>query len=114
MEIQVEHLVALFAAIFACDGFWSYVRYKAENRRAKDVDQEAVKTGLLALLHDRIYQLGEFYILSGYITFDEFDNLTYLYKPYEALKGNSTGTDIYEKCKALPREKEKRRVGPNE
>ena len=114
MGIQVEQLVALVVAIFACDGFWSYVRYKAENRRAINVNQETIKTGLLALLHDRIYQLGEFYILSGYITFDEFDNLTYLYEPYEALKGNSTGTDIYEKCKQLPREKETRRVGPND
>lgn len=110
MEIQIEHVVAIVVAIFACDGFWSYIRYKAESRKGHNKEIQVIKEGLLALLHDRLYNIGEMYIMSGYITFDEFDNLAYLYKPYKDLGGNSTGDDVYEKCKNLPRKQDSQRA----
>lgn len=100
MKVPIELLVTIIVAIFASDGFWSYIRSRSEK---KDNTKNAMEEGLLALLHDRIYELSQFYILSGYITFSEFDNLTYLFKPYEHLGGNGNAHDLYVKCKDLPR-----------
>ena len=100
MKAPIELLITIVIAIFASDGFWSYIRSRSEK---KDSTKSAIEEGLLALLHDRIYELSQFYILSGYITFSEFDNLSYLYKPYENLGGNSNAHDLYMKCKDLPR-----------
>lgn len=104
MKVPIELLVTIIVAIFASDGFWSYIRSKSDKR---DNVKSAIEEGLVALLHDRIYELSKFYIKSGHITFSEFDNLTYLYKPYEKLGGNSNAPDLYAKCKDLPRKEDR-------
>ena len=38
----------------------------------------------------------------GYITPDGLRNLTYLYKTYHTMGGNGTGTELYNRAKALP------------
>lgn len=63
--------------------------------------QEVLKEGMLAILHDRIYQLCTIYIERTSITVDELENLEYLYKSYHNLGGNGTGTALYERCKNL-------------
>ena len=57
---------------------------------------------VMAINHDQLYRMGEFYILTNQITVNEMKNLEYLYRGYHALGGNGTGTEIYEKCKELP------------
>lgn len=94
MEIRLEYAVTIFVAIFACDGFWSYVRYRFEKKDAKT-------KAILALLHDKIYYLCEKHILSGAISVDELDNLTYLYGPYKEMGGNGTCEHLYNECKKL-------------
>lgn len=63
--------------------------------------QKLLKEGMLAMLHDRIYQLCTVYIDRNSITIDELENLEYLYKSYHNLGGNGTGTSLFERCKAL-------------
>ena len=63
--------------------------------------QRLLKEGMLAILHDRLYQLCTSYIDRGCITVDELENLEYLYKSYHNLGGNGTGTSLFERCKAL-------------
>ena len=104
----IQLIVTVVVAVFTCNGLWEIVKYKIER---KDSTKSAEDEALIALLHDRIYQLAECYILSGFITFEEFDNLTYLYSPYKKLGGNNTGEDLYQKCKSLPRVKEGNRKG---
>lgn len=103
MSHHIELIVTIVVAIFASGGFWSFLQYVIMQRNTA---QSAEREALIALLHDRIYSLAETYILSGFITFEEFDNLSYLYKPYQKLGGNSTGEDLYNKCKSLPRKKD--------
>lgn len=78
---------------------------KKEQEEKTEESGEATNAALMALLHDRIYELAERCIVRGSISFDEFDNLTYLFTPYEKLGGNGTGKDLYAKCKNLPRRK---------
>ena len=106
MSHHIELIVTIVVAIFASGGFWSFLQYIIMQRNTA---HSAEKDALIALLHDRIYTLAENYILSGFITFEEFDNLSYLYKPYKDLGGNSTGEDLYDKCKKLPRMKDNKR-----
>lgn len=70
-------------------------------------EQELVKQGVLAILHDRLYQACQFYLQRGYCTLADRDNLEYMFRPYKALGGNGTGEDLYDRCLALPYEIER-------
>ncbi len=65
-------------------------------------EQDLVKQGVLAILHDRLYQACQFYLKRGYCTIDDRDNLEYMFRPYKALGGNGTGEELYNRCLALP------------
>ena len=68
----------------------------------KKSEYEVLKEGILALLHDRLYQACSFFIEKGYCSLEDRANLEYLYKPYKALGGNGTGEHLYRKCLELP------------
>ena len=78
--------------------------YRRLSKRIKEQEKErqAIKTGLLAILHDRLYQACLRYISQGWIDDDDMKNLEYLYKSYHALGGNGTGTELYNRAKSLP------------
>ena len=63
--------------------------------------QRLLKEGMVAILHDRLYQLCTIYIERSSITIDELENLEYLYKSYHNLGGNGTGTALFNRCKSL-------------
>lgn len=65
-------------------------------------EQDLVKQGVLAILHDRLYQACQFYLKRGYCTIDDRDNLEYMFRPYKALGGNGTGEELYNRCLTLP------------
>lgn len=92
-----EILLAIIA-IFASNGFWTFVQSKSQSR-SKTVSAE--QKGLLALLHNQLYESCTHYLAVGLITIDEMDNLDCIYEAYHALGGNGTGTRLYERCKAL-------------
>ena len=66
------------------------------------VKYKALLEGVLAILHDRIYQACHYYLKKGYIDTSGLKNLEYLYRSYHALGGNGTGTELYNRAKALP------------
>ena len=77
--------------------------YRRLAKRVKEQEEErkAIKAGLLASLHDRLYAEGSRYIAQGSIDTDGLRNLEYLYRSYHALGGNGTGTELYNRAKAL-------------
>ena len=73
------------------------------NTVKKQQEREQVREeGIKALLHDRIYQVGNFYLTRGYCTIEDRDNLECMFRPYVGLGGNGTGQDIYDRCRKLP------------
>ena len=66
------------------------------------VKYKALLDGVLAILHDRIYQAYQFYLAQGYVDMAGLKNVEYLYRSYHALGGNGTGTELYNRVKALP------------
>lgn len=65
-------------------------------------EQDKMKEGILAILHDRLYQACRFYLSQGHIDVDSLKNVEYLYNSYHDLGGNGTGTELYNRVKALP------------
>ena len=96
----MSDITQIIIAVFASSGFWGIAQTLIINRKQK---KDLERNGILALLHDRIYDIAESAIVKGSISFDEFDNLTALYEPYKAMGGNGTGKALYEKAKDLPR-----------
>ena len=73
--------------------------YKYILKRVKE--HESLKEGLVAILHDRIFQSGMYFIDKGEISVSELDNIEGIYNAYHKLGGNGTGTEIYERVKEL-------------
>ena len=65
-------------------------------------EQKALKKAVKALLHDRLYQSCRFYIKEGCVDPEGLGNVGIVYEAYHELHGNGTGTNLYERVKALP------------
>lgn len=98
--VQAHWVAWLFAAISSA----LVAGYKILSARIKMYrkEQAALKEGVLALLHDRLYQGCRYHIHNEAIADDEMKNMEYLYNGYHALGGNGTGTELYERIKKLP------------
>lgn len=91
------------------------------NKKIKErkAEQEALKSGLLAILHDRLFSICNQYLAMDYIPVDKseeiLDNAKIIYDAYHDLGGNSTGTAIYKKFMKLQvRKGEKTNGNPNQ
>ena len=105
MDWILEYWIqAVFAAILAGMAYMM----KQLNARIKQerAENEAIKTAMIAILHDRLFQCCQHHIKVGFIPLSEsetiLDNLKLLYDTYSALGGNGTGTELYKRTKALP------------
>lgn len=85
-----------------CAALVAECRRLAKRVKAQEEERKAIKEGLLAMLHDRLYAECSRYIAQGSIDMDGLRNLEYLYRSYHALGGNGTGTELYNRAKALP------------
>lgn len=85
----------VFSLIITCLSY-SYHKLKKSTH-----NQELTRDGVVALLHDKLYQAGADYIPKGEITLDELKNIEYLYEAYHNLGGNGTGTEIFNRIKSL-------------
>ena len=54
------------------------------------LEMNAMSAGLLAILHDRVFQACMYFIEKESISCDELENLEYLYRGYSGLGGNGT------------------------
>ena len=73
--------------------------YNRLKKRLKE--QSEIKEGLVAILHDRLFQSGMYFINKGEISVSELNNIEGIYTAYHNLGGNGTGTEIYERVKGL-------------
>ena len=73
-------------------------------KRAKKevVEQQAIKQGLIAILHDRLHQVSYQLINKGTCTIADLENVEFLYKSYHELGGNGVCTEMYNRVKSLP------------
>ena len=62
----------------------------SERQEIKILEMNAMSAGLLAILHDRVFQACMYFIEKESISCDELENLEYLYRGYSGLGGNGT------------------------
>ena len=80
------------------------VKHLWSRQKAQAAQQEAVKDCLTALTYDRITIFYGECERKGFADIHDREKMEVLYKPYHALGGNGTGTDCYNKLRALPTE----------
>lgn len=68
---------------------------KTEDKERKDL------TLIIASYRFRLVQLCKIYIKQGYVTQDQYDQLTEFYKLYHSLGGNGQAKEYYEKTMEL-------------
>lgn len=98
-------LQVLFGALLTALGAL-YKRIGGKVKR-QTAEYTAIKEGLVAILHDRLYAECRRCIAGGSVTVEELKNIEYLYNAYHALGGNGTGTELYTRAKALKIKEEK-------
>ena len=91
-------LLAILGFIFASNGFWNFVTLRMQKKESKDAN---LTKGVVALLHDSLYDKSTHYLAVGEISLEEMDNLKVVYTAYNALGGNGTGTELYNRCTKL-------------
>ena len=96
MEPWIQTVITIVCSVIASSGFWAFAQKKLDKR---DVTREM----LIGLAHDRITYLGLCYIERGWITQDEYENLSdYLYRPYVKMDGNGSAKRIMTEVDKLP------------
>lgn len=104
MQPWLQIVLTVFSSVLASSGLWAYISKRSEK---KDARTEM----LIGLAHDRIMWLGMKYIEQGYITSDEYENLLYLYKPYEKMGGNGSAKRVMNEVNKLPIHKSNFKTG---
>lgn len=93
----ISWMFAIISVLLGAANRQLYRQMKAQRSKT-----QAINEGVLALLHDRLYQACQYYINKGSCSIDDRDNLEYMFRPYKALGGNGTGEELYNRCLALP------------
>ena len=112
-QLIIQAVVSVLTAVLASGGLWSFLSKKQEIRfeeleRKRKEEAEAeekndVKTKLLVgLAHDRLIYLTNKYLEEGWISSENYENLTYMYEPYIKGDGNGTVKRNMEKVEKLP------------
>lgn len=98
--MSVEVFVTVIVTVIASAGFWDFMKYIISRRKGKKqtVEDEA----LLALLHDRLYDLLCKFSQQEYVDADDYNNLVHLYNAYRALNGNGLIQRMFEQVSRLP------------
>lgn len=84
------------------------IKKQEDERINKEKEHGLLMEGMVAILHNMIYQQGKEHIRVGEISIEDMKDYEYLYKSYHAMGGNGTGTEIYERVKDLPIRQERR------
>lgn len=63
--------------------------------------QESLEIGVVAILHDRVYQACKHYLEQDSIDVEDLKNLEHLYDAYVAMGGNGTCKQLYARVCAL-------------
>ena len=96
-DLGLPIMNGVILALIGVLGGWIGAKFKASKK-----EEINIKNGVLALLHDRLYQACSHYIEMNCITPAEMRNLEKMYNAYRALGGNGTIKEMYERCMNLP------------
>ena len=70
--------------------------------RRVDVEEERKLNLIVASYRYRLVQLCKIYLKQGFMTQDQFEQLSEFYKMYHGLGGNGQAEEFYDKTRSLP------------
>ena len=70
--------------------------------RNVDIEEKRKLELIIASYRYRLVQLCKIYLKQGYMTQDQFEQLSEFYKMYHGLGGNGQAEEFYDKTRALP------------
>ena len=73
----------------------------SSKQELKILEMNAMSYGLLAMLHDKVFQSCMYFLNKGEITCDELENLEYLYNGYSGMGGNGTCETLFKRVQKL-------------
>ena len=97
--MDLQHILTIVTVVFASTGFWTFLNSYIERKTRKRSDLEE---GVLALLHDRIYELAKAYLAKCSISDGDHKNLDVMYKVYHKMGGNGTAEKLVRDVDKLP------------
>lgn len=100
--MNTDNIVTLLVAVFASTGFWSLAQYLIGIIRDKKSGSSSEKKLLVALAHDKILTLSKEAIAKGFISQDDYDNLSQMVEPYFEAGGNHLAKKYWETVQTLP------------
>lgn len=105
-------IVTIISSVMASSGLWGVITYimqrRAERRAEAQKADSAERKMLIALAHDRIYDictriLTEYSAgLRDHVDASELHNLQIMYDGYKGIGGNGTGSRLFEAVADLP------------
>lgn len=95
-EFGLPIMNGVLLALIGVLGGWIGAKFKAS--KAEEIN---IKNGVLALLHDRLYQACQYHLEKKCISPAEMRNLEKMFRAYKALGGNGTIKEMYERCMEL-------------
>ena len=96
LEFIAKYWLEMFFGVIVSVLTWCYRRLTVEIKE-RQAEQKAIKEGVIAMLHDRMYQAGRYYLGKDEIAINELQNFDKMHKAYQALGGNGTGDEIAER-----------------
>lgn len=97
MEVShIDLLVTILITLIGSSGFWLFLDKKRELRTQ-------TRKLIMGIAYDRITTLCMHYIVRGYVTQDEYENLDqYLFNPYKELGGDGLAIRLKREVDDLP------------
>jgi hypothetical protein len=97
--IKSFYLEAICGGILS--GFIWLVRWVRTYFVKEHKEIDSIKSGVLALLHYRLFVMCEELIKKGSVSVENMRHCDYIYKSYTELGGNGVGTELYNRVKSL-------------
>ena len=101
-----ETTLGIVLAVFASTGFWSFIttiyNRRQDAREHKEGDLGIIKSALLSVLYDKLYERSVRLLRVGQTTAEDRENIHQLLKPYEALGGDGLIHDLVDRVDELP------------
>lgn len=96
MSTWAPLVLTALVSVLASSGFWAYVQHRGESK-------DATTKLMMGIAYEHITTYGIGYINRGWITKDEYEELTkYFYNPYKELGGNGVAERVMNEVAKLP------------
>lgn len=96
MEVWIRSFLIILGSVLGSGGLWAYLQSRDSKRSATD-------RLMMGIAYEHITTYGIGYINRGYVTKDEYEELTkYFYNPYKELGGNGVAERVMNEVSKLP------------